>query len=94
MKLVKRNGLRKAKVAVARKLAVIMHRMWVDGTGTSGTARDSARPSGTAGWDRWNRPWPGVPLAHERGSTGHTGSSLRPPASNSSSPTTRSLSYG
>jgi hypothetical protein len=32
MKLVKRNGLRKAKVAVARKLAVIMHRMWVDGT--------------------------------------------------------------
>jgi hypothetical protein len=28
MKLVKRNGLRKAKVAVARKLAVVMHRMW------------------------------------------------------------------
>ena len=28
----KRNGLRKAKVAVARKLAVILHRMWVDGT--------------------------------------------------------------
>ena len=32
MKLVKRNGLSKAKVAVARKLAVIMHRMLVDGT--------------------------------------------------------------
>ena len=32
VKLVKRNGLRKAKVAVARKLAVILHRMWVDGT--------------------------------------------------------------
>jgi len=31
MRLAKRNGLRKAKVAVARKLAVIMHRMWVDG---------------------------------------------------------------
>jgi transposase len=30
--LVKRNGLRKAKVAVARKLAVILHRMWIDGT--------------------------------------------------------------
>jgi transposase len=30
--LAKRNGLRKAKVAVARKLAVILHRMWVDGT--------------------------------------------------------------
>ena len=28
VKLVKRNGLRKAKVAVARKLAVILHRMW------------------------------------------------------------------
>jgi transposase len=24
--------MRKAKVAVARKLAVILHRMWVDGT--------------------------------------------------------------
>jgi transposase len=32
MKLAKRNGLRKAKIAVARKLAVILHRMWVDGT--------------------------------------------------------------
>jgi transposase len=28
----KRNGLRKAKVAVARKLAVILHRMWIDET--------------------------------------------------------------
>ena len=28
----KRNGLRKAKVAVARKLAVILHRMWIEGT--------------------------------------------------------------
>ena len=25
-------GLRKAKVAVARKFAVILHRMWIDGT--------------------------------------------------------------
>ena len=32
MRLVKRNGLRKATVAVARKLAVILHRMWIDGT--------------------------------------------------------------
>ena len=30
-RLTKRNGLRKAKVAVARKLAVILHRMWVEG---------------------------------------------------------------
>ncbi len=32
MRLAKRGGLRKAKVAVARKLAVILHRMWIDGT--------------------------------------------------------------
>src|SRR5262245_20488324 len=32
MRLAKRNGLRKAKVAIARKLAVILHRIWVDGT--------------------------------------------------------------
>jgi transposase len=31
-RLVKRNGLRKAKVAVARKLAVILHRMWIEET--------------------------------------------------------------
>ena len=31
-RLTKRNGLRKAKVAVVRKLAVILHRMWIDGT--------------------------------------------------------------
>jgi transposase len=31
-RLIKRNGLRKAKVAVARKLAVILHRMWIEGT--------------------------------------------------------------
>jgi transposase len=28
----RRRGLKRAKVAVARKLAVILHRMWVDGT--------------------------------------------------------------
>ena len=32
MKLAKRAGMAKAKVAVARKLGVILHRMWVDGT--------------------------------------------------------------
>jgi transposase len=32
IRLAKRNGLRKAKVAVARKLAVILHRMWIDET--------------------------------------------------------------
>lgn len=32
VKLAKRIGVKKACVAVARKLAIIMHRMWVDGT--------------------------------------------------------------
>jgi transposase len=32
MKLAKRIGLKKAKVAVARKIAVILHCIWVDGT--------------------------------------------------------------
>ena len=31
MKLAKRSGMKKAKVALARKLAVVMHRMLVDG---------------------------------------------------------------
>jgi transposase len=32
IRLAKRSGLRKAKVAVARKLAVTLHRMWIEGT--------------------------------------------------------------
>ena len=32
MRIMKRSGAKKAKVAMARKLAVIMHRMWMDGT--------------------------------------------------------------
>jgi len=32
MAVAKRRGMRKAKVALARKLGVILHRMWVDGT--------------------------------------------------------------
>ncbi|MDT8278700.1 IS110 family transposase [Roseomonas mucosa] len=38
--LARRSGFRKAKVAVARKLAVILHRMWRDGT--------EFRPAGAA----------------------------------------------
>jgi transposase len=41
VRLMKRVGATKAKVAVARKLAVILHRMWTDGTDfrwTKGTA--------------------------------------------------------
>ncbi|MEL6220544.1 MAG: IS110 family transposase [Pseudomonadota bacterium] len=32
MRIAKRRSLKAAKVALARKLAVVMHRMWVDGT--------------------------------------------------------------
>jgi transposase len=32
MKLAKRIGMKKAKVAVARKIAVVLHCIWVDGT--------------------------------------------------------------
>ena len=42
MRLAKRNGLRKAKVAVARKLAVILHRMWVDGTEFNWLTKEAA----------------------------------------------------
>ena len=32
MAVAKRRGLRRATIAVARKLAVVMHRMWTDGS--------------------------------------------------------------
>jgi hypothetical protein len=32
IKLAKRIGMKKAKVAIARKIAVILHCIWVDGT--------------------------------------------------------------
>jgi len=31
MKLARRAGMSKAKIALARKLGIILHRMWVDG---------------------------------------------------------------
>lgn len=39
--IAKRSSLKKAKVAVARKLAVIMHRMWRDGTSFRWTAQEA-----------------------------------------------------
>ena len=42
MRLAKRNGLRKAKVAVARKLAVLLHRMWIDGTEFNWSTKNAA----------------------------------------------------
>jgi transposase len=38
----KRRGMKRAKVALARKLAVVLHRMWVDGTSFR-WGRESAR---------------------------------------------------
>ena len=32
LKIARHRGMKRAIVAVARRLAVIMHRMWVDGT--------------------------------------------------------------
>lgn len=32
LRIAKRSGMKKAQIAVARKLAVILHRMWLDGT--------------------------------------------------------------
>jgi transposase len=41
MRVAKRSGMRKARVAVARKLAVVMHRMWVDGTDFRWSAKEA-----------------------------------------------------
>ena len=37
MQVARRRGMKKAIVALARRLAVIMHRIWVDGTEFSWT---------------------------------------------------------
>jgi transposase len=42
MRLAKRAGMQKAKVALARKLAVVLHRMWVDGARFAFATREAA----------------------------------------------------
>ncbi len=42
LRLAKRIGFKKAKVAVARKLAVILHRMWRDGTDFIWSVKEAA----------------------------------------------------
>ena len=42
IRLAKRSGLRKAKVAVARKLAVILHRMWIERTEFKWSSKEAA----------------------------------------------------
>ena len=41
VRLAKRVGFKKAKIAVARKLAIIMHRMWCDGTDFQWTSKEA-----------------------------------------------------
>ena len=44
MNVARRRGLQKAIVALARRLAVIMHRLWSDGTSSAGRRRVPWRP--------------------------------------------------
>jgi len=46
MRIAKRTSLSKARVAVARKLAVIMHRMWIDGTEFCWSVQEPALQAG------------------------------------------------
>jgi CTP:molybdopterin cytidylyltransferase MocA len=57
MQIARRRGLKKAIVALARRLAVIMHRIWVDGTEFRWT-REQAATAGCAAsviTARWSR---------------------------------------
>jgi transposase len=45
VRLAKRSGLRKAKVAVARKLAVILHRMWIEGSEFNWSSKEANQPA-------------------------------------------------
>ena len=42
MQIARRRGMKKAIVALARRLAVIMHRIWVDGTEFRWTREEAA----------------------------------------------------
>jgi transposase len=42
MEVAKRRGLKRAKVAIARKIGVILHRMWIDGTDFRWTKEERA----------------------------------------------------
>jgi len=53
LEVMKRRGKLRAQVAVARRLAVIMHRMWMDGTEFRPSRDGEVVPA-------WNRHWPGT----------------------------------
>jgi transposase len=42
MRIAKRSGVKLAKVALARKLAVVLHRIWIDGTEFRWTSKEQA----------------------------------------------------
>ena len=42
MAVAKRRGMKKARVALARKLSVVLHRMWVDGTSFRWSSEETA----------------------------------------------------
>ena len=44
LEVAKRRGMKRAKVAVARKLAVILHRMWIDGSTFRWTKAEGSTP--------------------------------------------------
>ena len=46
MRVAKRRGMKRAVIAVARRLGVILHRMWIDGTEFRFSVKDS--PSAAA----------------------------------------------
>ena len=56
IRLAKRSGLRKAKVAVARKLAVILHRMWIEGTEFKWSSKEAAESACIVGQPSSRRP--------------------------------------
>jgi hypothetical protein len=60
MKIATHRGLKKAIVALARRLAVIMHRIWVDGTEfrCSMRSREDANARRDDGNSRSGRNWP------------------------------------
>ena len=48
MRIAKRNSVKAAKVALARRLAVVMHRMWTDGTDFRWSDTESPKPVSAA----------------------------------------------
>ena len=47
MNVAKRHGIKKAIVALARRIAVVLHRMWVDGSDFRWTRETGSTTAGT-----------------------------------------------